>query len=59
MGNRLTLGRSNWFPRFACFQIEAADVGPLQKIRVGHDGKGMFSGWFLDKVNTEYIFILP
>ena len=36
---------------YDCFQIEAADVGPLQKIRVGHDGKGMFSGWFLDKVN--------
>jgi len=31
-------------------QIEASDVGPLLKIRVGHDGKGSFAGWFLDKV---------
>ncbi|XP_033751254.1 lipoxygenase homology domain-containing protein 1-like isoform X2 [Pecten maximus] len=32
------------------FKIEAADVGRLQKIRVGHDGTGMFSGWHLEKV---------
>ena len=31
-------------------QIEAADVGRLQKVRIGHDGAGMFSGWFLEKV---------
>lgn len=34
-------------------QIEMADVGPLLKIRVGHDGAGMFSGWFLDKVRSS------
>lgn len=33
------------------FQIEAEDIGPLLKVRVGHDGKGMFAGWFLDKVD--------
>jgi len=33
-----------------CLKIEAADVGPLLKIRVGHDGAGAFAGWFLDKV---------
>nr|KAG5694176.1 hypothetical protein BaRGS_016022 [Batillaria attramentaria] len=32
------------------FKVEAADVGRLQKIRIGHDGAGMFSGWHLDKV---------
>ena len=33
-------------------QIELDDVGPLLKIRVGHDGKGAFAGWFLDKVSV-------
>ena len=32
------------------FQIEADDVGPLLKVRIGHDGAGMFAGWFLEKV---------
>ena len=32
------------------FQIEAADIGRIQKIRIGHDGTGMFSGWYLEKV---------
>ncbi|XP_013416715.1 lipoxygenase homology domain-containing protein 1 isoform X2 [Lingula anatina] len=32
------------------FKIEAADIGPLVKIRIGHDGAGAFAGWFLDKV---------
>ena len=35
---------------FFYFQIEAADIGRIQKIRIGHDGAGMFSGWFLEKV---------
>ena len=34
-----------------CFlQIEAEDIGPLVKVRVGHDGKGAFAGWYLDKL---------
>ncbi|XP_012940880.1 lipoxygenase homology domain-containing protein 1 [Aplysia californica] len=32
------------------FKIEAPDVGRLQKVRIGHDGTGMFSGWYLDKM---------
>ncbi|KAL3842214.1 hypothetical protein ACJMK2_020253, partial [Sinanodonta woodiana] len=32
------------------FKVEAADVGRIQKIRIGHDGAGMFAGWFLDKL---------
>ncbi|XP_071500737.1 lipoxygenase homology domain-containing protein 1-like [Diadema antillarum] len=35
------------------FKIEAEDVGPLSKIRIGHDGAGRFAGWFLDKVIIE------
>ncbi|XP_071954737.1 lipoxygenase homology domain-containing protein 1-like [Antedon mediterranea] len=35
------------------FKIEAEDVGPLTKIRIGHDGVGMFSGWFLNRVIVE------
>ena len=32
------------------FKVEAADIGPLVKVRVGHDGTGMWAGWFLDKL---------
>lgn len=32
------------------FKVEAADIGRLNKIRIGHDGTGMFSGWFLEKL---------
>ena len=32
------------------FKFNLADVGPLQKIRIGHDNKGLSSAWFLDKV---------
>jgi len=47
-----------------CEQIEASDVGPLLKIRVGHDGKGSFAGWFLEKVIfflffSTYVFAAP
>jgi hypothetical protein len=41
-----------------CFQIEASDVGPLLKVRVGHDGKGAFAGWFLDKVTFDFYLSL-
>ena len=39
------------------FKIEAADIGRIQKIRIGHDGAGMFSGWFLEKVYTIKVLI--
>lgn len=32
------------------FKMNLVDVGPLQKIRIGHDNKGMTGAWFLDKV---------
>ncbi|XP_053384453.1 lipoxygenase homology domain-containing protein 1-like isoform X6 [Mercenaria mercenaria] len=32
------------------FKIEAADIGRIQKVRIGHDGTGTFSGWYLDKM---------
>lgn len=32
------------------FQLEAVSVLKLTKIRIGHDGKGVGAGWFLDKV---------
>ena len=38
---------------YSLFQIEAPDVGQLQKVRIGHDGAGMFSGWHMEKVNEQ------
>ncbi|KAL4225451.1 Lipoxygenase y domain-containing protein 1 [Mactra antiquata] len=32
------------------FKIEALDIGKILKVRIGHDGTGMFAGWFLDKM---------
>lgn len=32
------------------FKMSMIDVGELQKIRIGHDNKGMGGAWFLDKV---------
>lgn len=32
------------------FTIEAVDLSRLTKVKVGHDGEGPGSGWFLDKV---------
>uniref|UniRef100_A0ACB8FDZ6 Uncharacterized protein n=2 Tax=Sphaerodactylus townsendi TaxID=933632 RepID=A0ACB8FDZ6_9SAUR len=32
------------------FKINTKNVGRLQKIEIGHDGKGFGSGWFLEKV---------
>ena len=32
------------------FEIEAVDLKDLERIRIGHDGKGPGAGWFLDKV---------
>ena len=34
-------------------QIEAPDVGPLRKIRIGHDGKGVGSGWYLESIKIQ------
>jgi hypothetical protein len=36
------------------FGVESADLGTLTKIRIGHDGVGIGSGWFLDKVYVTH-----
>ncbi|KAJ7335182.1 hypothetical protein JRQ81_013123, partial [Phrynocephalus forsythii] len=47
--------RSNNYERRAkeTFKIEAADVGKIYKIRIGHDGKGFGDGWFLESVTVK------
>uniref|UniRef100_A0A8C3KZD0 Lipoxygenase homology domains 1 n=1 Tax=Chrysolophus pictus TaxID=9089 RepID=A0A8C3KZD0_CHRPC len=47
--------RSNNFERGSTdiFKIEAADVGKIYKIRIGHDGKGIGDGWFLESVTLK------
>ena len=37
------------------FEFEAVSVLKLTKIRIGHDGKGIGAGWFLDKVVVKQI----
>ena len=32
------------------FVVEAVDLKELEKIRIGHDGKGSADGWYLGKV---------
>lgn len=36
-------------------KIEAKDVGKAFKIRIGHDGSGVGSGWFLDTVEVRHL----
>nr|XP_057926865.1 lipoxygenase homology domain-containing protein 1 isoform X2 [Doryrhamphus excisus] len=49
--------RSNNFERNTTdvFKIEAKDVGKVFKIRIGHDGSGIGSGWFLETVDVKHI----
>jgi len=35
------------------FKIEADDVGPLYKVRIGHDDSGRNSGWFLESLRIK------
>ncbi|XP_078580092.1 lipoxygenase homology domain-containing protein 1-like isoform X2 [Branchiostoma floridae x Branchiostoma japonicum] len=35
------------------FKLEAADIGKIERIRIGHDDSGPGSGWFLDKVDID------
>ncbi|XP_073475133.1 lipoxygenase homology domain-containing protein 1 [Aquarana catesbeiana] len=35
------------------FTVEAVDIGPLKKIKIGHDNKGPSAGWFLDWVEID------
>lgn len=32
------------------FETESHDIGTVQSIRVGHDGQGVGSGWYLEKI---------
>lgn len=36
------------------FKIEAADVGQIQKIRIGHNNEKMNSAWYLEKVKAIF-----
>eukprot|EP01119_Soliformovum_irregulare_P003103 TRINITY_DN133_c0_g1_i3.p1 TRINITY_DN133_c0_g1~~TRINITY_DN133_c0_g1_i3.p1 ORF type:complete len:710 (+),score=244.05 TRINITY_DN133_c0_g1_i3:779-2908(+) len=35
------------------FSFECVDLGPLSKIRIGHNGAGFGAGWFLEKVTVK------
>ncbi|XP_074850459.1 lipoxygenase homology domain-containing protein 1 isoform X1 [Carettochelys insculpta] len=49
--------RSNNFERGTTdiFKVEAADVGKIYKLRIGHDGKGIGDGWFLESVTLKWM----
>lgn len=38
-------------------QIEARDVGKIFKVRIGHDGSGVGSGWFLETVDVKHLIL--
>lgn len=44
---------SFWVVFFPWWQREAADVGKIYKIRIGHDGTGIGDGWFLESVTLK------
>lgn len=37
-------------PQLDEFIVEAVAIGQIQRVRIGHDGKGGGCGWFLEKV---------
>uniref|UniRef100_A0A8C2ZJA1 Lipoxygenase homology PLAT domains 1 n=1 Tax=Cyclopterus lumpus TaxID=8103 RepID=A0A8C2ZJA1_CYCLU len=51
--------RSNNYERNTTeiFKIEAKDVGKVFKIRIGHDGSGIGSGWFLETVDVKRLIL--
>uniref|UniRef100_A0A3P9J9C9 Lipoxygenase homology domains 1b n=1 Tax=Oryzias latipes TaxID=8090 RepID=A0A3P9J9C9_ORYLA len=51
--------RSNNYERNTTeiFKIEAKDVGKIFKIRIGHDGSGTGSGWFLESVDVKHLIM--
>ncbi|KAK2837787.1 hypothetical protein Q5P01_014999 [Channa striata] len=51
--------RSNNFERNTTeiFKIESKDVGKVFKIRIGHDGSGIGSGWFLETVDVKHLIM--
>ncbi|XP_029915187.1 lipoxygenase homology domain-containing protein 1 [Myripristis murdjan] len=51
--------RSNNYERgiTEIFRLEARDVGKIFKIRIGHDGSGIGSGWFLETVDVKHLIM--
>ncbi|KAL6113992.1 loxhd1 [Pungitius sinensis] len=51
--------RSNNYERntIEIFKIVAKDVGKIFKIRTGHDGSGIGSGWFLETVDVKRLIL--
>ena len=44
------------------FELEREDLGKLERIQIGHNGKGASSGWYLDCVEVDIagtLFIFP
>lgn len=41
---------------FQCdvFEIEAVTLEKIKKIEIGHDGKGIGAGWYLEKVVIKH-----
>ena len=35
------------------FEIRCQDLGPLKRLDIGHDNKGLGAGWFLESVAVE------
>ena len=54
-GNRLLDAKGDSFGRgkVASFNFELLDLGKINKLRIGHDNKGIGAGWFLDKVVVQ------
>lgn len=36
------------------FEIEAVTLEKIKKIEIGHDGKGIGAGWYLEKVVIKH-----
>ncbi|XP_062236812.1 lipoxygenase homology domain-containing protein 1 [Platichthys flesus] len=51
--------RSNNYERNTTeiFKMNAKDVGKIFKIRIGHDGSGIGSGWFLESVDVKHLIL--
>ncbi|CAF4520761.1 unnamed protein product [Rotaria sp. Silwood2] len=48
----LLKSKSNSFERKSIdkFKIEAADIGPIEKIRIGHHSENFGAAWYLEKI---------
>ena len=65
-GERFLDGSGNDFERGETnsFGVECVDLGEIQKIRIGHDNKGIGPGWFLETVKitnltTNQVYFFP